>query len=70
MTEATIVWPDEVESVLLRGDTEWRDVERIEQGYWRLEDGSSSPRGRRGWVIDLVDGGRVCCDVKLIEGVK
>jgi hypothetical protein len=66
----TTIKPENVTEVLLRGESDWQGVQSLTAGFWRLEDGTKSTHGRRGWIIVLDDGTQVCIGVEGIEGVR
>jgi hypothetical protein len=70
MNAAITFNPSEVAEVLIKGESEWLPVKSMSQSYWRLDDGSTSSRGRRGWVIVTTDGERIAVGVEAIEGVR
>ena len=70
MSYAETVKPDEVSAVLLKGEDTWREVTDMQPIYWRLDDGTKSDRGRRGWILTLPDGEEVFATVSVIEAVR
>jgi hypothetical protein len=62
---------DDITAVFIKGDSEWTDVESVEQVAFRLSaTGADKGNGKFSWKITTTDGAVLFVSPQMIEGVQ